>query len=151
MKKIVLYITIMFCFGYSVFAQSNDLTRSQISLRDNIKSYLRTEGFQPEIDSDGDIKFKRQGKTYFIRISATDENPMYVSLSRYYEYSDNISRSKLIFFNANNSYKSCKVTPHKELFSIGVEMFVNSSTAFTSVFYKLVEVIEGVEDEVSKL
>ena len=150
MKKIVFCITIMVCFGCSIFAQSNNLTSSQLAIRNSIQSYLKSEGFQPEIDDDGDIKFKRQGDTYFVKVSATDENPMYVTLSKYYQYSDKISRTKLILFNSEKSYKSCKIATPESQFIIRIEMFVNASSAFTSVFYRLLKVMDDVETAIKE-
>ena len=38
-------------------------------------TYLRTEGYVPEVDEDGDIRFKREGFTYYIIVD--EEDPEY--------------------------------------------------------------------------
>ena len=53
----------------TIFAYADDLTSSQLKLRNEIKAFLQEEGFMPEIDSDGDIKFKKEGSTYIGEVS----------------------------------------------------------------------------------
>ena len=61
---------------------ARDLNSEQLALRNEIMSFLKEEGYMPEIDSDGDIKFKSEGNDFYVTVSATDENPMYVTLFR---------------------------------------------------------------------
>ncbi|MBR1550678.1 MAG: hypothetical protein IJ634_08605 [Bacteroidales bacterium] len=151
MKKIALFIMVIVCFGGSVLAQSKTLSSSQLALRNSIQSYLKAEGFQPMIDDDGDIKFKRQGDTYFVRVSATDENPMFVKLSKYFNYNDAITRTKLLLFNGDNDYKMCKIFPANEFYIIKSEMYLTTSSSFTNIFYKILQVMDGVEEEIRKM
>lgn len=151
MKKIVLYITIMVCFGYSVFAQSKDLKGSQLAIRNSIQSYLKSEGFQPEIDDDGDIKFKRQGGTYFVSVSATDENPVFVQLNKYFKYGDELTQTKLVLFSMDNNYKACKIRPLKEMYIISGEFFIHNASAFTSVFYRILNVMDTIETSINEI
>ena len=151
MKKITLLIAIIICFSGSVLAQSKTLTSSQLALRNSIQSYLKSEGFQPMIDDDGDIKFKRQGYTYFVRVSATDENPMFVKLSKYFNYNEAVTRTKLLLFNADNDYKMCKIIPGNEYYVVKSEMYITTSSSFTNIFYKILQVMDGVEEEIRKL
>lgn len=151
MKKIALFITVIVCFCGSVFAQSKTLSGSQLALRNSIQSYLKTEGFQPTIDDDWDIKFKRQGDTYFVEVSATDDNPLFVTLSKYFGYNDAVTRTKLLLFNGDNDYKMCKIIPQNEYYIIKSQMFLTTSSSFTSIFYRILKVMDGVEEEIRKI
>lgn len=151
MKKIALFISFFVCISGSVWAQSKTLSSSQLTLRNSIQSYLKSEGFQPMIDDDGDIKFKRQGDIYFVSVSATDENPMFAKLSKYINYNDDITRTKLILFNSEHDYKMCKIFPAEKYFVIKSEMYLTTSSSFTNIFYKILEVIDGVEEAIKKM
>ena len=54
------------------------LSSSQRSFANSLMSFLREEGFSPSLDEDDDIKFKKEGNTYWISIS--EEGPFYLRL-----------------------------------------------------------------------
>ena len=69
-------------------------------------SFLKTEGFQPSIDSDGDIKFKRQGDVYYVIVSDSDSNPMYLRLIKQFDYSGGINKGNIDGYARDvNKYK----------------------------------------------
>lgn len=43
-----------------------DKAKATTALRDVYMRYLQEHGYQPEVDPDGDVKFKKEGGTYFI-------------------------------------------------------------------------------------
>ncbi len=149
-KCVVSLIIFFFTIEMVSLAQTT-LNTNQLALRSSLQSFLKTEGFQPEIDSDGDIKFKRQGSTYFIRVSRSDDDPMYVSISRYFNYNDDITRTKIILFNAEHDYKMCKIFPGKDYFIIKSEMFLTTSFSFTNIFYRILQVMDGMVDDIKEL
>ena len=142
--SILVFVTI----GLSVAFAQKTFSSGQRALRDNINSYLQEEGYQPSLDSDGDIKFKRQGDVYFICVSATDESPYYVRLSKYFSYSDKISKSKIaLYYEAINQYKMIKLITTDDSFIIDAQMYLINSVSFTSIFNKVLSVMDGAEEE----
>ena len=73
MKKLLRTLVIMLCFAtyltFNANAQIQTLSSKQYELRNEIQAFIKAEGFQPTIDNDGDIKFKRQGNIYYVIIS----------------------------------------------------------------------------------
>ncbi|MCM1378010.1 MAG: YbjN domain-containing protein [Clostridium sp.] len=67
MKKILFIIMAVIATIFTSQA-SDELTGRGLTLRNNIQNYLRSQGYSPEIDSDGDIKFKYEGKSYYVSI-----------------------------------------------------------------------------------
>jgi hypothetical protein len=66
----VKYLLILLCLiPFDLNAQS-----SKSDLQQMYVSYLRREGYQPEIDSDGDILFKAEGSTLYIYVYENDPN-----------------------------------------------------------------------------
>lgn len=132
----------------TIFAYADDLTSSQLKLRNEIKAFLQEEGFMPEIDSDGDIKFKKEGSTYYISVNSNDTSPMYVSLSLGFNKPEGYSDDAIkIAANELNLYKGVKVICLDRSFSIRGEMYLVSSEAFKYSFYKLMSQISNVEDD----
>jgi hypothetical protein len=64
------YLLVLLCLlAFDLNAQSSKGALQQMYL-----SYLREEGYQPDIDSDGDIRFKAEGRTLYIYVYENDPN-----------------------------------------------------------------------------
>lgn len=153
MKKII--ITLLFAvmvLPVVSFAQSDSKYNSeQLALRTNLFNFLKEEGFVPEIDSDGDIKFKADGDIFYISIYKNNENPMYVVLYKPFNYPKDYSVETVIMATKQlNLYKGVKVSCFNNSFRIGAEMFVRSAEPVKDAFYKLKEIIGNVESDFLK-
>lgn len=73
MKKLVLALFMTLCTLGALRAQS---------LQSDIMSYLRTEGYAPSYDSDGDIQFKKEGYLYYVIVKDIDDGYSYVEVRR---------------------------------------------------------------------
>lgn len=150
MKK-VLFLLLCFVACNAAFAQK-DLTSSQLKLRTEILNFLKEEGFTPEIDSDGDIKFKRQGGVYFVVISDANTSPMYVALEEYISAPERYSETvlRLASEKLTERYKAikCNYIASSKTLRLAGEMFLRSSEPFKEVFYKLVSIMDTVEDKI---
>lgn len=152
MRKIFSFLLFVLCMtSFQAFAQDS-FTPRQLALRSDIQNFLKQEGFLPEIDSDGDIKFKREGNTYYISVDKNNKSPMYVCLRSYYSYDDNLTKTKIKEALPDlNLWRAVKVVMLDEQFAVQADMFLTSSEAFKTVFYKIIGIISDVEDEVGKL
>ncbi|MGN0033990.1 MAG: hypothetical protein ACI358_09490 [Candidatus Limimorpha sp.] len=120
----------------------------QLALRTDLFNFLKEEGFIPELDSDGDIKFKSEGQPYFISISKTDKNPMYVVLYRIFSNPDEYSEETVAMASTKlNFYKGVKVLCFEKSFRIGAELYVRDAEPVKSAFYKLIEIIDSVKSD----
>lgn len=64
----VLTTVIGFC-GFAATKTDEDVENYKAS----INSYVKTEGYMPRIDSDGDIAFKHDGDPYWVQVSSYDD------------------------------------------------------------------------------
>ena len=146
MKRLMLVLLVsLFLTPISLVAQAPDFNKEQLALRTDLFNFLKEEGFMPEIDSDGDIKFKQEGQTYYFTISESDTNPMYVVLFRIFEYSDGITPEILTLASRElNLYKGVKVLCFDYSFRVGAELFVRDAEIIKSTFYKLIKIISDV-------
>ncbi len=148
-KYFLMAIAMMLCTN--IYAQKS-MSSAQQNLRSSILSYLRSEGYQPSIDEDGDIKFKRQGDVYFVIVSNKDESPMYVALAKYFTYGEKFTKSKInLCAEEINKYKMIKLMPNESSFMLHAEMYLTSASAFTNVFTKMMEVMEDAEEELTDM
>lgn len=154
MRKIIFLIIGLLVMNLNSF--SEEWTDSQRKLRSDIKSFLQEEGYVPEIDQDGDIKFKKEGDIYYVKINTKDTSPLFVSFFRVYNYPSEYSPEIVkMACTELNLYKGVKVLCFEKVFYIQAEMYVYNAESFKYAFYKLAEQIASVEnnllDECSKV
>lgn len=150
MKKIIrlLIAALLMLPAISFAKDDSEFNREQLALRSDLLNFLKEEGYMPEIDSDGDIKFKSEGQQYYISVSNTDDNPMYVVLFRQFSYPDEYSVETVVMATRSlNLYKGVKVLCFEESFRIGAEMFVRSAEPVKASFYKLKDIIDSVRSD----
>ncbi len=148
MKRLIITLIIGLLILPTVSLAQNDseFNSEQLALRTDLFNFLKEEGFMPELDSDGDIKFKAEGSPYFISISKTDENPMYVVMFRQFSNPDEYSAETIVMASKElNLYKGVKVLCFDNSFRIGAELFVRNAEPVKASFYKLKEIIDDVK------
>ena len=147
MKKFILVIC--FLFGItSCFA--DQLNTAQTKLRSDIMNYLKVEGFMPEIDSDGDIRFKKEGTVFFVRVDPDENSPMYVALFSLYNKPSNYSSDVVKLASAElNFYKGVKTIVYDDgTISVQADFFMNDVSTFKAAFYKLITNFGFVEEDI---
>ncbi len=115
-------------------AESPAPTKEQ--LQQLYMDYLTAEGYRPEIDQDGDVKFKREGKTLFILVTANDPEFFQVILPNIWPIEDENERMKVLAAAdySNATSKASKVFINSSNVWVAIEMFVASPGDFKGVF-----------------
>lgn len=147
MKKLFLICCFLFA---TVSAFAAELNPAQQKLRSDIMSYLKSEGYMPEIDSDGDIKFKSQGDTFFVRIDPNETSPMYVVLFSLYNKPSNYNIEVVKLATAElNFYKGVKVLVYDNgTVSVQADLFMQNADTFKAAFKKLMTNFGYVEEDI---
>lgn len=149
MKNLKFY-AILICLCLNVnFLFSQEITDNQKRVRSNIKIFLSEEGFSPSIDDDGDIIFKKEGKSYYVCVG-TNESPLYISLIRPgATISDKQEYNKCLYTanKLNRTYKDLKVLIYDKAVQFNVEMFLRTAEDFRYVFYCSLGIIEDGEKD----
>ena len=91
MKKCLILIVCMLLCNVA-YISADELNLAQLRLRGDIKNFIQQEGYMPEIDEDGDIKFKKEGETFYVMVNSSDVSPMYVVLSKSFKFSLSINK-----------------------------------------------------------
>lgn len=150
MKRILLFFICLAIYT-SIVAQDK-FNGEQLKLRSDIESFLREEGFMPQIDSDGDIAFKKDGDRYYVIIDSRDTSPFYITLSKFYSYGEGLNRHNISEkLDELNLKKAVKVLLNDKSYVLQSEMFIINAESFKYVFYKLLNQIEALEEEVNIL
>jgi hypothetical protein len=135
LKKYLLIVAFS-CFCLAGWAQS--LSAQQKKLQTDIMNYLKTEGFSPSIDEDGDIAFKKEGVNHYVIISKDEDSPFYLSISRYLSMDEDYNiRKAMPIINEANKYKGVKLLAYDTSIAVKAEMFLQSADHFKAVFNRL--------------
>ncbi len=116
--------------------------------------YLSAEGYRPIIDDDGDVKFKREGRTYFIIVSVQDPEFFRLVLANIWKIEDDVERSRVLEAadHSNAVSKVSKVFIVKNNVWVSVELFVAAPEDFRGVFELSMSAMEtGVSNYVERM
>jgi hypothetical protein len=75
-RKTMCFFIVLMLAGLSLSAQ---MTKPQ--LQEMYVAYLRAEGYNPSVDSDGDVNFTAQGQRFYIDVRADDLQSFRIVLS----------------------------------------------------------------------
>jgi len=144
--KILILFCIMLCCSAVAWGQT--LNAQQKKLQNDIIFYLKSEGFSPSIDEDGDIVFKKEGKSYFIEIDDKETSPFFLTLKRgLYEENGFDNQKAIRAADAAQEYKGIKVKFYKKTVYVQMEMFLQDVEHFKSTFYRMMSIMSYAMNE----
>jgi len=105
-------------------------------------SYLKGEGYVPELTTTGDVTFKYQGGKYAILIDGKD--PSYFRLVYVLKIGPNLDRPKMLEAanKAEIGTKAAKVLITPETVIIAAELYLKDSSDFSAVFVRALSSIQ---------
>lgn len=107
-KRVAFSLLLFALSALSCFADEPTAPRSaaNIAFRDSVVSFLKSEGFVPSVDEDGDIWFKKEGDNLLVSIE--DETaPFYVQIS-YALSSEGMDDQVALLKAVNNINLNCR-------------------------------------------
>jgi lipopolysaccharide export LptBFGC system permease protein LptF len=130
---------ILFCVSY-VNAQ---MTLPQLQAM--YTNYLIEEGFKPSVDSDGDVVFKVEGKTFWIDIDEKDLESFRIVFSNFWEIESLAEKLKVyeVMNYINRTTKVAKVfmSPKEDDVSMDANIFVNKPEDFKFHFARMLDLL----------
>ena len=115
---------------------NGDSTSEPTTKADLYLEYLREEGYRPELDADGDVKFKHEGRTYYLLVEEEDR-PYFRLIAPYFwsiESEEERERALRVMANVNADLKVVKIYPTREDTTASVELFLVPIESFRAVF-----------------
>jgi hypothetical protein len=109
---------------------------SKAALQKLYMSYLADEGFKPDIDSDGDVRYKSEGKTYWIIIDPGDSQYFRLAMLNIWKIESEAERRKVLAAvdYANARTKVCKAYTIGDNVWVCIELFVAKPEDFKPLF-----------------
>jgi hypothetical protein len=143
------YFLLWFLFFYDVcdmYAQ----TMSKSKLQKIYADYLRSEGFDPSVDNDGDIFFKYQGGNYYIYVYEQDAQYFRLVCPNIWKIESLQERSDaaLAASKVNSSWKLVKVyVADWDDVMVSADILVKDPSDFTGFFYRMLEVLNDARND----
>ena len=132
----------MFFLAGSIFASSivgaQNFPRLEV-LKIEIVRVLNDLKLSPKMSKNNTISFFYEGNAYSLEYSEEEENLYFGSITRYQEYSDEISVAEIRNFNDSYNYKAVKVLDEGECFVIRSEFFFKNKETFRNVCPQLLK------------
>ncbi|MDD2961721.1 MAG: hypothetical protein PHR45_06545 [Muribaculaceae bacterium] len=152
MKKNIIFIAILIVSTLSIYG--NEYNQEQIDFRSDLITQLRSLGYSPELDEDGDIYYITNEKRYYVEVSDKNTNPFYIVVSRYLVYGTTFDTRANLEANLNslNAYKGVKALFYKDSYRVGAEVFIKRASMLNqTLLNKYYEQIQNVIDAIVKL
>lgn len=107
-------------------------------------TYLKKEGYGPEVDSDGDIRFKWEGHTFFIAVSEEDPTFFHLILPNIWPVESKAQRTHVLTAVDRSNYlcKACKLCIMDDWVYVSIEFFLRSPEDFKPIFKRAVEAMD---------
>lgn len=133
---------------------ANGQSPSKAELQQLYMDYLMMEGYKPEVDSDGDVAFKREGKTYFIDVQENDPEFFRVVIANIWSIDSEEERAQVLVAanDSNSKTKVSKVFTVRDRVWASIDLFVARPEDFKGVFGRAMSALDsGVASFASKM
>lgn len=131
-----------------------DIPSSKQQRADMYKNYLTEEGFSPKIDSDGDVVFKYEGKSYCIMVDENDEEFFRLIFPNFWSIENEEERNKVLMAAAYSTARTkvAKIFTVRDDTWASIEMFCSPPEAFKIAFRRCVSALQtGVNNFLEKM
>lgn len=145
-------LSIVMLVAIAMGVQAKDLNKEQMAVRLDVVKFLSREGFQPKIDSDGDVKFERDDRTYYIIINEKWNEPYLVTLYQEFSYQDDGLFTKKNVESCISSVAQNKVVKlycNKNSYTYRADVFCKDAEVFSKTFYRLLQEFESALNKVA--
>lgn len=132
--------------------QAKQLNKGQMAVRLSVVKYLSREGYNPQIDKDGDVRFKNGDYTYYAIIDEDWTDPYLITLFLEFSYSENGDKhtrenvKKCIVDAAE--YKTVKLYCGNNSFSFRSDIICKNGEIFGETFKQILKAMDGARETV---
>ena len=147
-KKMGYFLVWFLCFYDARDMRAQTVSKSK--LQKIYADYLRSEGFDPSVDNDGDIFFKYQGGNYYIYVYERD--PQYFRLVCpniwKIESPEERSDAALAASKVNASWKLVKVyVADWDDVMVSADILIKDPSDFIGFFYRMLEALNDARND----
>jgi hypothetical protein len=116
---------------------------NRLDLQEMYLNYLKVEGYVPELDEDGDISFKYEGKHLYINVDEDDQEYFRIMFPNFWSIESPEERSKAYKAASftTGAVKVAKTYVANDNMIIAAEVFLKDPSDFKGLFHRLLNTI----------
>jgi hypothetical protein len=137
---------ILCLIGLTLFYVSNisaQMTKTQ--LQNMYISYLKEQGYQSEIDSDGDVRFKAEGRNFWIDIDDRDLQSFRIVYSNFWEIESMAEKTRAYeaanYINRTTKVAKVFLNSREDNVSMDANIFIDRPEDFKIHFRRMVDLL----------
>ena len=115
-----------------------------------VKEWLSDEGYKYEIDEDGDIRFKYQGKTFFCTADKNDSQYFRIILPNLYDVENNRVKVLEAINTVTRDMKVLKAYLVEDSLWLSIEMFVDSSPEAEDFMERCLNILNAGVEQIAR-
>lgn len=150
MKKLAIFFIAIFC-ALSANAQLNSNEKAFVN---RVKQYVAKEGYRPEIDTDEDVSFKKEGTLYWVRVREEEGGYFYVTLNHDpVDCEDaNLYAVRKAVNEVTKSYKVGKAyySDTNNNVPLSIEGFYKAAGEFTQYFERYMSILDNMDEDLKE-
>lgn len=129
----------------AVAQETTATTWDKEALQRLYSEFLSDEGYRPDIDNDGDIRFKKEGRTYYIIVDNKDLQFFRIVLPSYWKIESDEERARVLVAIdvANSSSKVAKTYTVGDQVWSAIEILVAQPEDFKPVFERAIVLLDN--------
>jgi hypothetical protein len=106
--------------------------------------FLVSEGYKPEVDEDGDVRFKHEGKTYFINVDTADTECFRLVLANIWPIESEQERAevRVAMDQCNALAKVAKAYMVRDDVWVAIETFIAKPEDFKVIFKRSLSALD---------
>jgi hypothetical protein len=140
-KKTVCFFIVLMLVGITCL--SAQMSRSQ--LQEMYVSHLKSEGYSPSVDSDGDVNFTAQGQKFYINVMDNDPQSFHVVLTNFLDVGSSSSAKLKAYEAASYSTRTTRVAraymTSSGKIAVDAFIFITKPEDFKVVLNRMISVI----------
>ena len=145
-KTMSLAIALLWMWQHPAFSADDMKEKpTKQALQKLYSDFLKEEGFIPELDSDGDVRFKYEGKVYYIDATNSAKDPEFFRIVFPFFWKIESETERIRAFatcaDVNASMKVAKVFITRDNTSISIELLLAKPGDFKPVFKRSMTIL----------
>jgi hypothetical protein len=138
-KLSVLVVFILVCIA-NLSAQM-----SKQELQNMYLSFLKDQGYQSNVDSDGDVEFKAEGRTFYIIVDSRDLQSFRILYPNFWEIESEDEKAKVIkvanYINRTTKVAKVYLNSREDDVSMDANIFISKPEDFKLFFRRMVDLL----------
>ncbi|MCL1955533.1 MAG: YbjN domain-containing protein [Spirochaetes bacterium] len=118
---------------------------SKQELQNMYISFLKDQGYQSNVDSDGDVEFKAEGRTFYIIVDTRDLQSFRILYPNFWEIESEDEKAKAVkvanYINRTTKVAKVYLNSREDDVSMDANIFIDKPENFKTFFRRMIDLL----------